>query len=1119
MALFDFFRPQWKHSDSAHRLSAIRLLEEDRQDVFLATAIEDEDSAVRTAAAKRLEGEARIRQVLGKNPDKSVQEVLWKSLTKVLAEKAKAAGANLSGVEAEALVSELRDLPAGEKTLEDLACQSPSLILRKQALDALTHAGAVLAVALKEEDSTLALEALSRLSRDTHLQSVAKSAVNREARQAAKERLRTREDAKGPDEAALNRAKLNIVVGAVEKAEAGSAEPGLHFAWESAREHVEEASLALEQLLKSGLTVAADVRAGFEAKRAAFLERHARHVATEAARLERDLRDVHSREVQTEICARLEALYADASPVDPEEIDSLARRFNAAEVSGDNPLRERFRIARERIVKEKLRKQREQEDTERRRAASETAQQRREELVRDAEALTTSGREKNDPAYFAARVETLPREWKDAGRPADDDTEAGALDTRFQAALAALEGLKAGARAEGATRLEKWIGELETLASSTDLKLAEKRLKEISQRAKGLLSLVDAEGGSLTIRYHAAVDHLRETLDWNRWANMQRKQDICTRLEALQAESLAEGVTENQNLRSVFGRFKDLNAEWKAVGPVPWDSSEALWDRYHQTSDALYEKCREHFAELDVEREANFKTKEDLCARLEAIVAAEEIDWREATEAFKEAHSSWKAIGAVPQEKSEALWERFRAVGKAFYDRRDGNHKDNLRAKQELVTQAETLSTSREWKTAAAQIKELQEKWKTIGPVSRDKSEALWNRFHGACETFFQARSAYFDQLDQERPLNLEKKTALCELVEKLGELETDKERYERILDAQAQWKEIGPVPREQEDAVWERFRKPLDEYFQNHRARQEAERGQREEGARIKRELCVEAEGLKDSTEWKATIEKVKDLQARWKASPPAPRSVDQELWQRFRAACDAFFERLKEHSAGRDGDREANLRRKEDLCFAVEIYSGLEPADADARTERAAWIETQLAAGFGVPEASDDWRKTTDKVKALQQEWRTIGPVPRERNNTVWDRFQRACDVFFEERRRALGLPDEDPQMNLESKLALIADAEDLAQTPGEHHAEAIAGLRGRWKRIGPVPRAQSDYVWDRFNDACDTALPREFRESREARETREPRGPKGPRRSEDTTEWTDSRPKTNTPLFGKI
>jgi len=1112
MALFDLFRPQWKHSDPAHRLAAVRHLENDRQEVFLEAALSDEDAAVRAAAAKRLEGEARIRAVLEKTSDNAVKESLRKSLAKELADKIRSAGATVSGVEAEAWVTELRELPAGEKILEELACQSPSLILRKQALDALTHAGAVLAVALKEQDATLALEALGRLSRDTHLQAVAKGAANREARQAAKDRLRTREEAKGPDTAALNRAKLHILVSAVEKAEAGSAEAAPHFAWDAAREQVEEAAQALEQLLASGLEVAQDLHARFEANRAAFAERYARHAAAEAARRERDLRELHSRAVQTEACERLEALYADASPADPEEVDALARRFHAADIEGDNPLRERFRIARERLVKEKLRKQREQEEQERRRAASATAQQRRDELLAEAESLVASGREKSDPGFFAARLEALPREWAREDEPAE-----AAQETRFQAALAALGGRLAAARAEGAARIEKWIPELESMAGATDLKLAEKKLKEISQKAKGLLSMVDPESGSLTARFHAASDRLRETLDWNRWANLQRKQDICARLEALQKEAEVEGA----EIRPIFARFKDLNAEWKATGPVPWDSSEALWDRYHQTSDALYEKCREHFAELDGEREANFKAKEELCARLEAIVAAEEIDWREATEAFKEAHSNWKALGAVPQEKSDALWDRFRAVGKAFYDRRDGNHKDNLKAKQELAAQAEKLADSREWKSAAAQIKELQEKWKTIGPVAREKSEALWSRFHGACEAFFKARSAYFDQLDQERPLNLEKKLALCELVEKLDELETDQARYERILEAQAQWKEIGPVPREQEDALWERFRKPLDAYFQQHRAKTEAERAQREEGARIKRELCAEAEALKDSTEWKSTIEKVKDLQARWKASPPAPRAADQELWQRFRAACDAFFERLKAHSAGKDQDREANLRLKEDLCFAAEIYSGLEPSEPEARAERAAWIETQLAAGAGVPQASDDWRRTTDKVKALQQEWRTIGPVPRERNNAVWDRFQRACDVFFEERRRALGLAEEDPQANLEAKLALIADAEELARNPGDRPEETVSRLRAQWKKIGPVPRAQSDYVWDRFNEACDAAAPRELRESRESREPREGRGPREPRgeRREKSTEWIDDRPRTGGTLFGKL
>jgi hypothetical protein len=122
-----------------------------------------------------------------------------------------------------------------------------------------------------------------------------------------------------------------------------------------------------------------------------------------------------------------------------------------------------------------------------------------------------------------------------------------------------------------------------------------------------------------------------------------------------------------------------------------------------------------------------------------------------------------------------------------------------------------------------------------------------------------------------------------------------------------------------------------------------------------------------------------------------------------------------------------------------------------------------------------SQDWKKGTDQVKALQQEWKRIGHVPREEADRLWARFQRACDAFFEERRRALGLPQEDPQANLDRKLALIEEAEELLRSEaGSHEREDfVGGARRDWKRIGPVPRAQSQYVWDRFNDACDALL----------------------------------------------
>src|SRR5690606_37586422 len=123
--------------------------------------------------------------------------------------------------------------------------------------------------------------------------------------------------------------------------------------------------------------------------------------------------------------------------------------------------------------------------------------------------------------------------------------------------------------------------------------------------------------------------------------------------------------------RPLFVHFKELLAEWKTIGPVTWDAGEAVWDRYQALADGLYEKFREFFAELDEEREANFKAREELCAKLEELMASPEADSRETNEAFRESHSAWKAIGAVPHEKREqadALWERFRAVNKAYQE-------------------------------------------------------------------------------------------------------------------------------------------------------------------------------------------------------------------------------------------------------------------------------------------------------------------------------------------------------------------------------------------------------------------------------------------------------------------
>ncbi len=894
MALLDLLRPQWKHSDIEKRLAAARHIEDNRTDVLLYLATEDPDPTVRLAAAKRLVREEDLRKALASNSDKVVLDVVRKALVKIVAGWARTAP-DAQTEKAVAWIDELRSLAAAEKIFEDLALNAASTAVRTAAFSGVTHASSLLAIALKETDAPLALKALEQLSRVTQLEAVAKGAVTAEARKAAKERLGVLAAAAKPDEDALNRARFKVLETTIENAATGSSGLDPEFDWEGVLSRVENAEEGLQELLAAGLAVAEDALGRFREKIATFRERHAQHVATESERRRRDEEERALLETQAALCERMEAIYADPRPADPEEVKELSRRFDEAGHGPEgNPMRERFRLAKERVTKEKLRKQREAETADQRQQQAEAARTRLEELVDKAESLrakaATSGIP--DPETVAARMKSLQKDWAAATAYVEPQMSNALLAERLGRAMDGLRDSLEVARRTVAESLEAAVTELAALAASTDLRAAEKRLRELQGLAKGWLKSLDANGSDasdLVARWHTASDHLRDTLEWNRWSNLKRKEDVCDRLEALLK---AQEEQQDADLRPVYARFKDLSAEWKTIGPVPWDANDALWERYHTVSDALYEKCREFFAELESEREANLARKEELCARLEALIADEGADWRDVGEAFREAHTAWKDMGAVPKDKSDALWERFRAVNKVYHERRDGHLKENLRAKQELADLAESLKDSTEWKKTAARIKEAQEAWKAIGPVPRDKSEALWKRFHGACETFFKARRAHYEQLDAERPLNLEKKLALCEMVESLDTLETDDEKYQRILEAQAQWKAIGPVPREQEEEIWERFRKPIDAYFDGRRERGAADREAREEGIRIKEDICTEAESLPVDGDRREVVDKIRTLQAQWKAAPAAPRAVERELWQRFRAACDAFFE-----------------------------------------------------------------------------------------------------------------------------------------------------------------------------------------------------------------------------------
>jgi hypothetical protein len=1099
MGFLDFFKPQWKHSEASVRAAAIRALEEDQQALLLSLALEDQDAGNRLIAARKVKDAEMLKKLRDRSTDKSIKELAQKAWVESQVAAAKSAEPDPQSIERGR--NALEGVGDEQRALEDIAKGAVSLDIRKAAFAKLTHAGAFHAVAMAEEDNGLALKALDKVSRENHLESLAKNAKSKAVRTAAKERLKALTAVKGPDAAAVNRAKLGLVLAAVEKLAVAAQEPPAKYDWETGKVHLDEAEAALEELMAAGVKPEADRLARFREGSSVYRARFARWRHERNEREEKQKQAAENRRLKEDLCVEIENLWnasAEAPvafefPAGTEGAETASPAAGAAGTEAVNPQIAKARSMRERFqgigqapegVEEELQK--------RFRAALEKIERR----IRDREVQARkSGEEKEHGGRLASlceqaealaqlpiaqavdRFRELRKEWNKAFAAAGGFAGKEGFRARFENAVASTQASLDQMRAANLARLRELLPRLEALLESPDMAAAEKRVKELSGEWRAAMhpAPVGPEAEHVLAGYQAFLDRFREASEWLRWSNLRAKTSVCERLEALAAQ-------EGEDRKALVARFKELQGEWKSVGPVPWDSSEALWDRYHQVSDKLYERCREYFAELDEERESNLKSKEELCARIEALNAAEDIDWREAMETVKEAQSAWKALGAVPKAQSDAIWTRFRAASNAFFERKDKQNLDNLARKLELVALAESLQDSTEWKSAGTRIKEAQEKWKAVGPVPRDQADAIWERFHGACEKFYSARRAFAEKLESEKPRNLARKEEIIKAMEGLDALKTDQERFDAIKEAQAAWKDIGPAgTREADDALWERFRKPIDAYFETRKARMGEERAVREENAKAKEDICLEAESLIGSTEWKATIEKIKALQERWKATGPAPRESDRELWRRFRAACDAFFDRLKENSAKRDQERGGNLKRKTDLCFLVEAMLS-RPLTEDEAKARAAWEAESLPmdiARFKVKPGAPDWNGNTEKVKSIQKEWKKIGPVPRELSDALWERFHSACDAFFEERRQALGLRPEDPQANLERKLELIEEAEALARNPGQDSSRRAAGLQNEWRRVGAVPRAQSDYVWRRFMDACNQAMGRAPRE----------------------------------------
>ncbi len=403
-----------------------------------------------------------------------------------------------------------------------------------------------------------------------------------------------------------------------------------------------------------------------------------------------------------------------------------------------------------------------------------------------------------------------------------------------------------------------------------------------------------------------------------------------------------------------------------------------------------YRRRRDEFiANLDAEKEANLKVKLRIIEELKELVDSDET-LNHTFNKFRELQNRWKETGLVPQAHVKDLWETYNLHVENFYgfikinkELRDLDLKKNYEQKLALCEQAEALVLEPSVVEAFRKLQKLHDEWRETGPVANEYKEALWERFKEASSRINKAHQEHFEGLKAEQTRNLELKTGLCAAAEELTAqpLASRKEwnrASDRLLEIQKTWKTIGFAPKKDNNRIYERFRAACDRFFEAKRNFYAGVKGEMEHNLQLKTELCETAESLMNSEEWKKTTDELIALQARWKEIGSVSRRYSDQIWKRFRAACDGFFERKAAHFAGVDSEQEENLRRK--LALLDEM------AAADVKT-----------GGF-------------DVIKDFQRRWGEIGFVPIKQKESIQKRYKAAVDAMFDtlrgsERERSMG------------------------------------------------------------------------------------------------------------------
>ena len=405
------------------------------------------------------------------------------------------------------------------------------------------------------------------------------------------------------------------------------------------------------------------------------------------------------------------------------------------------------------------------------------------------------------------------------------------------------------------------------------------------------------------------------------------------------------------------------------------------------------------------------------------------------------------AFGEIEKVFKE-VYSRYKESRANYVQELEKVKEENLAKKLEITDKIkELLDKAEDVNSTFPAFRELQNQWKSITLVPQAQAKDLWESYQLYVEKFYDYIKINNEFRDLDFKKNLELKTQLCEKAEALENEPNVVTAFKELQKLHEEWKELGPVAKEYRESIWERFKAITSVINKKHQGFFENLKDEQKKNLVEKTALCESAEEIagkqvSDSNEWNVLSKQMEALQAKWKTIGFASKKDNQKIYDRFRAACDKFYNAKRDYYSNFKNVMQENLAKKEALCEQAEALMN-----------------------------SEDWKKTTDQLINLQKVWKEIGPVARKQSDIVWKRFRAACDHFFDNKAKHFGEVDEKYDGNLAAKLALIEEVKAYEINDSkESNIQAMREFQNRWNAIGFVPFKEKESIQEAWNKAMD-------------------------------------------------